>query len=124
MKRLREVEVGGRAGALLAKCQRPRAFSSARAKSRWVCIRKTADPQHKISPAGLAELGYKCAVYQGKSILWCQKIVGVALIIFQKKNTFKVKKEDFLFYLKGEKSSRELLSLVYMPFKIQHRIPY
>lgn len=66
-----------------AECQLATAFSTVRAKSSvWVCIRKIADSQHKILPAGLAELWYKCVVYQGKSILWCQEIVGVALIMF------------------------------------------
>lgn len=65
-------------------------------QSAWVCLGKIADPQHKILPSGLAELCYKCAVYQGKSILWCQKIVGVALIIFFKKY-FQSEKEDFFF---------------------------
>lgn len=97
--------LGGTAGgrgwwqrrAQLAKCQLESAFAMVWTKSCWVCAGKIADPQHKILSAGLAELCYKCAVHQGKSILWCQKIVGVALIIFLK-NTFKVKKRIFFFF--------------------------
>lgn len=87
-KGLLEEEAGGRTGAgaqraSLAEWQLASAFSMAWAKSAVrVSIRKIADPQHQILPTGLAELCYKCVVYQGKSILGCQKIVGVALIMF------------------------------------------